>query len=32
MIIKMTDAVAIKFYTWSEWFKMDKQVKRYINE
>lgn len=31
-MIKMTDAAAIKLSTWSDWFKLAKQVKRYINE
>lgn len=28
----MTDAAAAKFATWSDWFKLAKQAKRYINE
>lgn len=31
-MVKMTDAAAIKLSTWSDWLKLDKEVKRYINE
>lgn len=31
-MVKMTDAAAIKLSTWRDWFKLSKQVKRYINE
>ena len=31
-MVKMTYAAAIKLSTWSDWLKLDKEVKRYINE
>ena len=31
-MVKMTDAAAAKFATWSDWFKLAKEAKRYINE
>ena len=31
-MVKMTNAAAVKLATWNAWFKLAKQVKRYINE